>query len=275
MPMMVSQGLFFAMLDSCSEFREKELMRILILGGTTEASALAARLAGKPDFSPLLSMAGRTSDPRPMPIPTRIGGFGGVAGLARFLRDERIESVIDATHPFAAVMSRNAAGACAQAEVPLLALRRPAWTPHEGDRWIEVTSMKRAVHALGDSPRRVFLTVGRLELASFATAPQHTYLVRTIEPIGDALPIPKVIAIQDRAPFDEAAERALMERERVDVVVTKNSGGAATYPKIGAARALGLPVIVVARPQKPLGVEEVASAEAALVWLERLHGRTP
>jgi precorrin-6A/cobalt-precorrin-6A reductase len=99
--------------------------------------------------------------------------------------------------------------------------------------------------------------------------------VRTIEPIGDALPIPKVIAIQDRAPFDEAAERALMERERVDVVVTKNSGGAATYPKIGAARALGLPVIVVDRPQKPLGVEEVASTEAALVWLERLHGRTP
>ena len=250
-------------------------MRILILGGTTEASALAARLAGKPDFSPLLSMAGRTSDPRPMPIPTRIGGFGGVAGLARFLRDERIESVIDATHPFAAVMSRNAVEACAQAQVSLLALRRPAWTPQEGDRWIEVDSMKAAVHALGDTPRRVFLTVGRLELASFAAAPQHIYLVRTIEPIGDALPIPNVIAIQDRAPFDEAAERVLMERERVDVVVTKNSGGAATYPKIAAARALGLPVIVVARPEKPLGIEEVASAEAALDWLERLHGRTP
>ena len=135
--------------------------------------------------------------------------------------------------------------------------------------------MAEAVHALGEAPRRVFLTVGRLELAFFATAPQHSYLVRTIEPIGNALPVPNVIAIRDRAPFDEAAERALMERERVDVVVTKNSGGAATYLKIAAARALGLPVIVVARPDKPHGVEEVASAEAALDWLERLHGRTP
>lgn len=250
-------------------------MRILILGGTTEASELAALLAGRSDFSPLLSMAGRTSDPRPMPIPTRIGGFGGAAGLASFLREEGIEAVIDATHPFAAVMSRNVAEACAQAQVPLLALRRPAWTAQEGDCWIEVTSMGEAVQALGDAPCRVFLTVGRLELASFAAAPQHTYLVRTIEPIGDALPVPSVIAIQDRVPFDEAAERMLMERERVDVVVTKNSGGAATYPKIAAARSLGLPVIVVARPEKPRGVDEVVSAEAALDWLERLHGRAP
>lgn len=250
-------------------------MRILILGGTTEASALAARLAGRSDVSPLLSMAGRTSDPRPLPIPTRIGGFGGVAGLVRFLDAEGIEAVIDATHPFAAVMSRNAAEACAQARVPLLALRRPAWAAQEGDRWIEVPSMEAAVEALGKTPRRVFLTVGRLELAPFAAAPQHTYLVRTIEPIGDALSVPDVVAIQDRAPFDETAERMLMEREHVDVVVTKNSGGAATYPKIAAARSLRLPVIVVARPDKPAGIEEVASADAALAWLEKRHGRTP
>lgn len=250
-------------------------MRILILGGTTEASALAARLAGRSDFSPLLSLAGRTSDPRPMPIPTRVGGFGGVAGLAGFLREERIEAVIDATHPFAAVMSRNAAEACRHAHVPLVALRRPPWVPQDGDRWIEVASMGEAVQALGEAPRRVFLTVGRLELAPFAAAPQHTYLVRTIEPIGNALPVPSVVAIRDRAPFDETAERLLMERERVDVVVTKNSGGTATYPKIAAARLLSLPVVVVARPEKPSGVEEVASAEAALDWLERLHGRTP
>ena len=250
-------------------------MRILILGGTTEASALAARLAGNPAFTPVLSMAGRTSEPRPLPIPTRIGGFGGVEGLVRFLAQERLEAVIDATHPFATIMSRNAAEACAQAQVPLLALRRPPWAAQEGDRWIEVATMEDAVQALGDTPRRVFLTVGRLELPPFAAAPQHTYLVRTIEPIGDALPVPNVIAIQDRAPFDEVAERALMERERVDVVVTKNSGGAATYPKIAAARALGLPVIVVARPEKPRGVEEVATAEAALAWLERGHGCTP
>jgi len=274
MPTMVSQGAL-VMLDSASDIGEKELMRILILGGTTEASALAARLAGQSAFRPLLSLAGRTSDPRPLPIPTRIGGFGGVEGLARFLSGERIEAVIDATHPFAAVMSRNAAEACARTQVPLLALRRPAWTPQEGDRWVDAASMEEAVLALGDVPRRVFLTVGRLELPPFAAAPQHAYLVRTIEPIGDALPVANVTAIQDRAPFDEAAEGRLMERERVEVVVTKNSGGAATYPKIVAARSLGLPVIVVARPDKPRGVEEVASAEAALEWLERRHGRTP
>ncbi|MBB3020727.1 precorrin-6A/cobalt-precorrin-6A reductase [Microvirga lupini] len=250
-------------------------MRILILGGTTEASALARCLSGRSEFSPFLSMAGRTSDPRPLPIPTRIGGFGGVEGLARFLVQERIEALIDATHPFAAVMSRNAAEACAQVHIPLLALRRPPWTAQEGDRWIEVESMEEAVGELGHESRRVFLTVGRLELPPFVAAPQHTYLVRTIEPIGEALPVPKVIAVQDRAPFDEAAERALIARERVEVVVTKNSGGAATYPKIAAARALGLPVIVVARPEKPRGVEEVASADAALDWLERRHGFTP
>jgi precorrin-6A/cobalt-precorrin-6A reductase len=271
---MVSQGAF-VMLDSASDFGEKGRMRILILGGTTEASALAGLLADRSEFSPVLSMAGRTSDPRPLPIPTRIGGFGGVEGLAGFLAQERIEAVIDATHPFAAVMSRNAAAACGQMHVPLLALRRPPWTAQEGDRWVEVSAMDDAVRALGEESRRVFLTVGRLELPPFAAAPQHTYLVRTIEPIGEALPVPNVIAIQDRAPFDEAAERALMERERVEIVVTKNSGGAATYPKIAAARALGLPVIVVARPEKPHGVEEAAGADAALEWLQRRHGRAP
>jgi precorrin-6A/cobalt-precorrin-6A reductase len=269
---MVSQGRVEAFLDSGSDFGEKALMRILILGGTTEASALAGLVAGKPEFSPVLSMAGRTSDPRPLPIPTRIGGFGGVEGLARYLADEGIEAVVDATHPFAAVMSRHAAEACARAGVPLLALRRPAWEPQAGDRWTEVSSMADAVAALGENPRRVFLTVGRLELPPFAAAPQHAYLVRTIEPIGDALPAPSVVAIRERPPFDERAERALMSREAVEVLVTKNSGAAATYPKIAAARALGLPVIVVARPPKPAGVEEAATAEEAFSWLIRRHG---
>lgn len=250
-------------------------MRILILGGTTEATGLSRLVAGRPGLDPLLSLAGRTSDPRPAPIPTRIGGFGGAEGLARFLAGEGIAAVVDATHPFAAVMSRNAADACGAAGVPLLALRRPPWAARAGDRWIEVGSTREAVAALGEEPRRVFLTVGRLELPPFAEAPQHRYLVRTIEPIGDALPVPDVVATRDRAPFDEAAERALMEREGVEVVVTKNSGGSATYPKIAAARALGLPVVVVARPAKPEGVAEVEAPEAALAWLERLHGRAP
>jgi precorrin-6A/cobalt-precorrin-6A reductase len=250
-------------------------MRILILGGTTEASGLAAGLAGQGGLDPLLSLAGRTSDPKPLPIPTRTGGFGGAAGLARFLHEERIEAVIDATHPFAAVMSRNAAEACRATGVPLLALRRPPWTPEPGDRWREVPSMHEAVAALGEAPRRVFLTVGRLELGPFAAAPQHAYIVRTIEPIEDALPVPQVIAIRDRAPFDEAAERALMTRERIDALVTKNSGGTATYPKLAAARSLGIPAVLVARPEKPSGVTEVASVAEALAWLERRHGRTP
>jgi precorrin-6A/cobalt-precorrin-6A reductase len=250
-------------------------MRILILGGTTEASALGAMLAGRAGFDPFLSLAGRTSDPRPAPIPTRVGGFGGPEGLARYLGAETIAAVVDATHPFAAVMSENAALACAQADVPLLALRRSAWTPQPGDHWIEVASMDEAVMALGEAPRTVFLTVGRLALPAFAAAPQHRYVVRTIGPIGGALPAPQVVEIRGRGPFDGEAERTLMELEGVDVLVTKNSGGTATYPKLAAARALELPVVVVARPRKPSGVPEVAHPEAALTWLEGLHGRAP
>jgi precorrin-6A/cobalt-precorrin-6A reductase len=266
-------------LDSWPDFEDNGLMRILILGGTTEASALVAALAGNTAFSPILSLAGRTSEPKPAPIPTRIGGFGGAEGLARFVREEGIAAVIDATHPFAAIMSHNAARASDETGVPLLALRRPPWVPREGDRWTKVASIDEAVSALGPRPRRVFLTVGRLELAAFAAAPQHFYVVRTIEPIGDALPTPHVIAIRDRAPFHEEAEQALMTCEKIDVLVTKNSGGLATYPKIAAARTLGLPAILVTQPKKPAGVQEVETAEAALAWLHELrhqrHGRTP
>lgn len=241
-------------------------MHVLVLGGTTEASALAARLAGRRDLHVTLSLAGRTAQPKPAPVPTRVGGFGGAEGLARWLGEHRIGAVIDATHPFAAVISRNAAAACAQAGAPLLGLRRPPWRAQAGDRWTEVSTMPEAVAALGPAPRRVFLTVGRLELPAFAAAPRHAYVVRTIEPIGDALPAPRVVAIRDRGPFDEADERALMREHGIEVVVTKNSGGAATYGKIAAARALGLPVVMVARPAKPAG-PAVESVEAALAWI--------
>ncbi len=123
------------------------------------------------------------------------------------MREQRVEAVIDATHPFAAMIARNAVAACAQRGVPLLALRRPPWRATSGDRWTEVAAMPEAAAALGPAPRRVFLTVGRLELPAFAAAPQHHYIVRTIEPIGDALPVPGVIAIQERGPFGEAEER--------------------------------------------------------------------
>ena len=254
-------------------------MRILVLGGTTEASALAERLATRPHFDPLLSLAGRTRSPRTAPIPTRTGGFGGEAGLARFLKDEGIAAVIDATHPFAARISHNAARACAEAGVPILALRRPPWAPEPDDRWIEVSAIPDAVDALGKRPRRVFLTIGRTELAYFEAAPQHSYLVRTIEPVGEAFSVPNMAALQDRGPFDVERERDLMRSEAIEVVVTKNSGGQATYPKIAAARALGLPVVMVARPEMPDGVPNVPTPEEALIWLEGLvgqaHGRAP
>lgn len=220
-----------------------------------------------------LSLAGRTSAPKPAPVPTRIGGFGGADGLARWLRDNRIAAVLDATHPFAAAISRNAAEACRAAGVPLLALRRPPWRPVAGDRWTEVATMPEAVQALGPDRRCVFLTVGRLGLGPFAAAPEHRYVVRTIEPIGDALPVPNLVMIRDRGPFDAERERALMEREGIEVVVTKNSGGEATSGKIAAARALGLPVIMVARAEKPQ-VTSVTTPEAALDWVAS-HDRAP
>jgi precorrin-6A/cobalt-precorrin-6A reductase len=186
--------------------------------------------------------------------------------MAGWLTEHRIQAVVDATHPFAAIMSRNAAEACRRVGLPLLGLRRPPWLAQPGDRWIKVATVADAVPALGSVPLRVFLTIGRLELAPFAAMAQHLYLVRSIEPICDALPVPHVQELRARGPFDEAAERALLERERIDIIVTKNSGGSATYAKIVAARALGLLVIVVMRPKKP-AVTEVGSVAAALDWI--------
>ncbi|MGX7705062.1 cobalt-precorrin-6A reductase [Methylobacterium sp. Gmos1] len=242
-------------------------MRILILGGTTEAAGLVRLLAGRPDYDVTLSLAGRTAAPLALPARTRIGGFGGAEGLAATLRDDRIAALIDATHPFARVISRNAALASRAAGVPLLAVRRPPWRQVAGDDWCEVDSVAGAVPALGEAPRRVFLTVGRLELAAFAAAPRHRYLVRTIEPVGDALPGIDVTAIEARGPFGPAEEEDLMRRHGVEVLVTKNSGGAATYGKIAAARSLGLPVVIVRQPDLP-DVPRVAEAGAALAWLE-------
>jgi precorrin-6A/cobalt-precorrin-6A reductase len=242
-------------------------MRILILGGTTEAASLVRLLAGRPDYDVTLSLAGRTAAPLALPARTRIGGFGGAAGLAAYLCEHRIAALIDATHPFARLISRNAAAAGREAGVPLLAVRRPAWAREPGDAWREVESVPQATTALGTAPRRVFLTVGRLELAAFAAAPQHRYLVRTIEPVGDALAGIDITTIEARGPFGAAEEAALMQRHGVEVLVTKNSGGSATYGKIAAARALGLPVVIVRQPVMP-DVPQVAEARAALDWLD-------
>ncbi len=242
-------------------------MRVLMLGGTTEASALARALVDHPDIDSMMSLAGRTQSPARPPIPYRIGGFGGVPGLVQYLAEHQIDAVVDATHPFAEQISRNAAAACGEAGVPLLVLTRPAWTPVEGDRWTQVDQPADAAAALGEEPLTVFLTVGRLTLPAFATAPQHLYVIRTIDPPEGAEEfLPNHRIILERGPFALGDEMALMKSESVDVVVTKNSGGQATSAKLAAARQLGLPVILIERPKKTEG-EEAHDVDAALAWI--------
>jgi precorrin-6A/cobalt-precorrin-6A reductase len=248
------------------------MQQILILGGTIEARQLAEHLVRRPDLSVTLSLAGRTAAPKPQPVPVRIGGFGGADGLAAYLRAQRIACLIDATHPYAAAMSANAARGAAIAGVPLLALRRPAWRPVAGDRWTEVADAAEAVHGLGTKPRRVFLALGRQELSPFAMAPQHHYLIRSIEPVDPPLAVPHATYRLDRGPFKESAERALLEAERIDMIVAKNSGGSATYAKIAAARALAIPVILLRRPALPQ-VPSVETVQAAVAWLDHAFTR--
>lgn len=245
-------------------------MRLLVLGGTSEASALARALAGRADIAAILSLAGRTRAPAPAPIPVRSGGFGGAEGLRGYLASERIDAVIDATHPFAARMARHAAQACAAAGAPLLAFSRPPWMRQDGDWWIEVDTMEEAAVALGAAPRRVFLTPGRQQLAAFAAAPQHWYLVRAIDAPEDLETLPRRRLILARGPFSRPEEEALMRAERIDTLVSKNSGGEATYAKIEAARALRLPVVMVRRPERP-PVSQATSVAEALAWLDGLE----
>lgn len=237
-----------------------------------EGRRLAERLAGRSDLAVTLSLAGRTAHPAALPVPVRSGGFGGVAGLVDYLKAERIDALIDATHPYAAVISANAAQAARMTGVPLLALRRQSWVKVDGDRWTEVADMNEAVHALGDKPRRVFLALGRKEVAPFAQAPQHQYLVRSVDPIDPPLAVPHAEYIRARGPFNEDDERALLADRGIDVIVSKNSGGSATYGKIAAARALGIDVIVLRRPALP-EVPAVETVDAALAWLD--HALAP
>jgi precorrin-6A/cobalt-precorrin-6A reductase len=245
-------------------------MRILILGGTTEATQLATVLAGDARFEPTLSLAGRTASPKLPPIAHRIGGFGGVDGLARWLADHGTQAVIDATHPFAQQISANAIAAVTQAKLPLGSIVRPAWQAIEGDRWHNAASHEAAALALGATPARVFLSVGRLELSAYRASSQHAYLIRTIDAAEHALLPPNVAAIRERGPFNVAGEVELMRAHRIEVLVTKNSGGDATYAKIAAARRLGVTVVMIARPFKPAGVA-LTDANSALQWLEAVR----
>jgi precorrin-6A/cobalt-precorrin-6A reductase len=241
------------------------MTRALILGGTGNANALAAALA-RERIDAIYSYAGRTQIPLPHALPTRVGGFGGAEGLADFIREAEITHVVDATHPFAAEMSRNAAIACAATGVPLLALERAPWTKTHGDRWIEVEDIAAAVTALPDVRARVFLAIGRQHLAPFAQKPQHAYTLRFVDAPDGALPLPGAEVIVSRGPFTLVGDLALMRERGIEWLVARNAGGDGARAKIDAARELGLPVIMIARPQlaeRP----RVESVDEVLAWL--------
>jgi precorrin-6A/cobalt-precorrin-6A reductase len=251
MPMMVNQG--------------SDTMRALILGGTGDANQLADRFV-RERIDAVYSYAGRTQIPLGHSLPTRIGGFGGVAGLAEFLRSEGITHVIDATHPFAAEMSRHAVEACATTDVPLMALERAPWVRTSGDHWIEVADVDAAVAALPEERTRVFLAIGRQHLAPFATKPQHAYTLRFVDAPKGALPLPDAEIVVSRGPFTLQGDRDFMRSRGIEFLVSRNSGGAGARAKIDAARELGLPVIMIARPALPKR-PRVESVGEVLAWL--------
>ncbi|WP_327292875.1 cobalt-precorrin-6A reductase [Streptomyces sp. NBC_01198] len=245
--------------------------RVLVLGGTAEARVLAGLLDGDPGLAVTTSLAGRTPQPGPLAGQVRTGGFGGAAGLAGWLRDQRADAVVDATHPFAAAISAHAAQAALATGVPLLALRRPGWSAGVGDRWHWADSLAEAAALLPALGQRPFLTTGRQDLAAFAGLPLD-FLARSVTPPDPPLPA-RLRVLLDRGPFTLDAERALLREHRVDVLVTKDSGGQDTAAKLTAAREAALPVLIVRRPPPAPapGVSTVTTPAAAVRWLRALR----
>lgn len=245
--------------------------RLLILGGTTEAAALARALAEAGGWDVTTSLAGRTRAPAALPGAVRIGGFGGIDRLAAYLRAGRIDRVIDATHPFAAAISANAADACAELDVPLLRIERPAWAPVPGDRWIDVTDAEEAADWLaGDLPAgsAVLLTLGRQDVTPFQRCPALRFVLRSIEPPAPEDLPPDCLLLSERGPFTLAGERALIARHGIRAVVAKNAGGDATAAKLAAAREAAIPMVMIRRPTLP-ATPAVADIAGALDWLSR------
>ena len=241
---------------------------MLLLGGTGEARRLAQRLVDD-GVDVLSSLAGRVADPLLPPGEVRVGGFGGAVGLAGWLREDPVAAVVDATHPFAAGMTANAAAACALTGVPLLRLQRPGWTPRPGDDWRWVGTLGEAADAVSGFAH-VFVTTGRQGLAAFAGLPAHC-VVRSVDPPDPPLPARTTVVLA-RGPFTVDEERALMTGHGIDVVVTKDSGGPMTEAKLTAARDLGVPVVLVRRPPAPPGVTVAATVAEALAWVARVSG---
>jgi precorrin-6A/cobalt-precorrin-6A reductase len=240
--------------------------RLLILGGTGDAAQLAARVSQIPEIEAVTSLAGRTQQPSAVAGEVRIGGFGGASGLAAYLHECSIDLLIDATHPFADRISLNAAVAAAQCQIPHLILARPEWKQIEGDRWIEVDSHAAAARVLSQQSQRVFLTIGRQELGAFAGLDNIWFLMRAIDPPAPETRIPSGKLLLAKGPFSLASELQLLREYHIDTIVSKNSGGAATYAKIVAARELGIPVVMVQRTGLP-EAEKVADVEGAISWL--------
>ena len=248
------------------------MARLLILGGTSEAADLAHRVATLGGLEVTTSLAGRTRTPRPLPGNVRVGGFGGADGLAAYLKDHAVDLVVDATHPFAEVISANAAAACRSVEVSRLALVRSPWQPVAGDDWIGIGRLRDAPARLQDTGIRAFLAVGGKALDRFQVCRNAWFLVRMVDLPDQPLPLANAVLIAGRGPFDVESELAVLRRYRINRVVAKNSGGSAGYAKIAAARALGIPVIMVRRPASPEG-PVAADATAAMAWIrERTSG---
>ena len=242
--------------------------RLLILGGTGEAIALAKMVAEtRPDLHVITSLAGVTRSAKAVPGEVRTGGFGGIAGLRTYLSDMHINWLIDATHPFAAQIADHAARACTDAGVPRLKLLRPMWQCTKNDTWIEVADAAGAADALRErGAKSVFLTLGIRDLDRFAGLDGMRFVVRLIEQPDEPLPLPATVVI-GRGPFAQEAERDLMTGEKIDAVVAKASGGQATEGKILAARALGLPVVMIRRPAPPAGAI-ATTVSNAFQWLD-------
>lgn len=240
-------------------------MRVLLLGGTAEGRALAKALHSRVDI--VSSLAGRVPDPA-LPVgPVRIGGFGGVDGLRRWLLDERIDAVIDATHPFAATITAHAAEVCADLRIPHLVLARPAWDP--GDATVVESDIEAAEAVAQQAYSRVFLTTGRSGARAFAGS-DAWFLIRAVtEPDPASLPRRHRLVLS-RGPYRYDGELALLREHRIDALVTKNSGGQMTRAKLDAAAAVGIPVVMVARPPLPAGVVAVGSVEQAADWVTGL-----
>ena len=240
------------------------MTRALILGGTADANLLAGAIA-RAGIDAVYSYGGRTRTPADQLLPTRIGGFGGPDGLADYIRSERITHVVDATHPFAAGMSRNAVAACAVTGTPLIALERAPWVRAQGDSWIEVADIAAAVAALPENPTRVFVAIGRQHIAPFGTRPQHAYTLRFVDPPDGALPFAADILVS-RGPFTRTGDLEMMRSRRIEWIVARNSGGSGARAKIDAARELGLPVIMLTRPELP-DRPQVENVAEVMRWL--------